>query len=159
MDNNIQKALWLGVSVLMFLAVVAIGMSMFQAGNTIAKEGQKGMNDMVSSMSEAEYAAFDNATVSGNDVISALNKYKHDSGEIQITVQNKSGGSPVTYISGGSATGGTLSKINLSAINTSIQNSQSKSSTSTYINPFGDFYATLIYDANEQVRGIKFVQQ
>ncbi len=158
MDNNIQKALWLGVSVLMFLAVVAIGMSMFQAGNTIAKEGQKEMNDMVASISEAEYAAFDNASVSGNDVISALNKYKHDSGEIQIIVTNKNG-SPVTYISSGSAQSGSLSKMNLSAINTSIQNSQSKSSTGTYINPFGDFYATLIYDSNEQVRGINFVQQ
>lgn len=158
MDNNIQKALWLGVSVLMFLAVVAIGMSMFQAGNTIAKEGQKEINDMAASISQTEYAAFDNSKVSGNDVISALNKYKHQSGEMQIIVQNKTG-STMTYISSGSAQSGSLGKINLSAINTSIQNSQSKSSTGTYINPFGDFYATLIYDANEQVRGINFVQQ
>ncbi len=156
MDGNIQKALWLGVSVLMFLAVVAIGMSMFQAGNTVAKEGQEELNNIASSLSEAEYASFDNATVSGNDVISAINKYKHDSGEIQITVINKSGNTS-TYISGGDASSGALSDMGLDAINQSIQSSQDKNNA-TYINPFGDFYATLIYDTNEQVRGIKFEQ-
>ncbi len=157
MDGNIQKALWLGVSVLMFLAVVAIGMSMFQAGNNVAKEGQEELNNIASSLSEAEYAAFDNATVSGNDVISAINKYKHDSGEMQITVSNKTGGTS-TYISGGDAASGSLSEMTLDAINQTIQTSQDKNN-SAYINPFGDFYATLVYDSNEQVRGIKFEQK
>ncbi len=158
MDGNIQKALWLGVSVLMFLAVVAIGMSMFQAGNNVAKEGQEELNEIASSLSEAEYAGFDNATVSGNDVISAINKYKHSSGEVQIAVTNKSGSS-MTYISSGDAAGGSLGEMSLDDINASIQKSQNKNDTSSYINPFGDFYATLVYDSNEQVRGIKFEQK
>ncbi len=158
MDGNIQRALWLGVSVLVFLAVVSIGMGMVQAGNNVAKEGQEKLNDIGASLSASEYASFDNAMVSGNDVISALNKYKHDSGEIQIQVTNKSG-TKVNYISTGNPAAGTLAESSLSSINTAIQNSQKKNSTSSYINPFGDFYATLIYDGNEQVRGIAFEQK
>ncbi len=158
MDGNIQKALWLGVSVLMFLAVVALGMSMFQAGNNVAKEGQEELNNIASSLSEAKFSGFDNAMVSGNDVISALNKYKHDSGDIQIAVKNNSGNT-VNYISSGSASSGSLGELSLNEINKTIQNSQNKSNTGNYINPFGDFYATLVYDSNEQVRGISFVQK
>ncbi len=158
MDGNIQRALWLGVSVLMFLAVVAIGMSMFQEGNNVAKEGQKELNNVASSLHSAEFSGYDNMEVSGNDVISAINKYKHKSGEVQIAVTNNTG-TTTTYVSSGSPSSGSLGEIGLDATNTAIQNSQDKSRTSTYINPFGEFYATLVYDGNEQVRGIVFEQR
>ncbi len=158
MDGNIQKALWLGVSILLFLAVVAIGMSVFQnvrGGTTDAMENVNATNQQ---LNNAKYSLYDNQEVSGTDVISAINNYKLQSGEIQIVVTNSSG-TATTYISGGTASTGALTELTLAVIDGTIQASQNKSATTTYINPYGSFYATLIYDVNKEVRGMNFVQQ
>ena len=158
MDGNIQKALWLGVSILLFIAVVMIGMSVFSSGQEMAAEGAAALDDTTRTLSNAQYGEYDNKEVSGSDVTSAINKYKLQSGEIQIAVTNNSS-TRTTYVSSGTASAGTLSELTLAAINTSIRNSQDKNSTTDYINPYGEFYATLVYDGNDQIRGIEFIQQ
>ena len=158
MDGNIQKALWLGVSILLFVAVVMIGMSFFFSGQEMASEGAEALDETSRELSNAQYSMYDNKEVSGSDVISSINKYKQRSGDIQVIVTNNSG-TTTSYVSSGSASSGTLSEVALGTINTSIQNAQDKSQTSLYINPYGEFYATLIYDVNDQVRGINFQQQ
>ncbi len=158
MDGNIQKALWLGVSILIFVAVVMIGMSVFTSGQEMAAEGAEQLDNTTRELSNAQYSMYDNKEVSGSDVISAINRYKQQSGEIQVVVTNNSG-TTTTYVSSGDPAAGTLGEIALGTINTSIQNAQDKSQTTLYINPYGEFYATLIYDVNDQVRGVDFDQQ
>ena len=158
MDGNIQKALWLGVSILLFLAVVAIGMSVFQSVRGGTSDALESVNATNQQLNNAKYSMYDNQEVSGNDVISAINNFKLQSGEIQIVVTNSSG-TATAYVSAGTAATGTLTELTLAAINTTIQTSQNKSAPQTYINPYGSFYATLIYDVNDEGRGINFVQQ
>lgn len=158
MDGNIQRALWLGVSVLIFLAVVMVGMAMFQSGKELVENGTDELNATAQTLSNAKFSQYDNKSVSGNDVINAINNYKMRSGEIQIIVTNAAGGT-VAYVSGGTPSTGTLTTIALADIDASIQSSQNKSQTSAYINPYGKFYGTLIYDTNKEVRGIQFVQR
>ncbi len=157
MDGNIQKALWLGVSILLFIAVVMIGMSMFQSSQEMAAQGSAAINDTSRELSNAQFGIYDNKEVSGSDVSSAVNKFKRKTGEIQVIVDNNGGG-PVSYVSGGTAATA-LTAMTDAVINTSIQNSQDKTQTGLYINPYGEFYATLIYDTNDEVRAISFVQQ
>ncbi len=158
MDGNIQKALWLGVSILLFIAVVMIGMSIFSSGQDMAVEGAAALDDTTRELSNAQFGMYDNKEVNGSDVTSAINRYKQQSGDIQIIVTNNST-TTTTYVSGGSPTAGSLTELTLGTINTSIQNAQDKSQTNVYINPYGEFYATLVYDINNQVRGINFEQQ
>lgn len=158
MDGNIQKALWLGVSILLFVAVVMVGMSFFFSGQEMAAEGAEALDETTRELSNAQFSMYDNKEVSGSDVISAINKYKQRSGDLQVIVTNNST-TTTTYVSAGSSTAGTLTELTLTAINTTIQSAQDKSQTTLYINPYGEFYATLVYDVNDQVRGINFEQQ
>lgn len=158
MDGNIQKALWLGVSILLFIAVVAIGMSLYSRGAAIAREGGDELDNTAKQLSASQYAVYDNKEVSGSDVIDAINKYKLMAGEIQVNVTT-GGGTTTTYISTGSASNGGLTPMTLTTINTMIKASQNKSAPSTYINPYGSYYATLVYDVNDTIRAIDFVQQ
>lgn len=157
MDGNIQKALWLGVSILMFVAVVMIGMSMFTSSQEMAAQGTESINKTSRQLSNAEYGLYDNKTVSGSDVSSALSSYQHDGGDIQIIVDTLAG-PVVNYVSDGTPSSGALTAQSNAAISNLIKTSQNKSN-SAYINPYGEFYATLIYDTNDVVRAINFVQQ
>ena len=159
MDGNIQKALWLGVSILLFIAVVMIGRSVFSSGQQMAAEGSEALDSTTRELSNATYSMYDNKEVSGSDVISAINRYKGDGGDIQISVTNSSAGAVTTYyVSSGSAASGTLTDLTLPVTNTMIQTAQDKSNTPVYINPYGEFYATLIYDVitlNTQVESLR----
>jgi len=156
MDGNIQKALWLGVSILMFVAVVMIGMSMFTSSQEMAAQGSESINKTSRQLSNAEYGMYDNKTVSGTDVTGAINNYQHDTTEIQISVTTLNG-TNVNYISSGTVAGG-LTAMTDAAVASQIQTAQDKTNAA-YVNPYGEFYATLAYDANDVVRGINFAQQ
>lgn len=158
MDGNIQKALWLGVSIMLFIAVVMIGMSVFSSGQQMASEGAEALDNTTRVLSNSTYSMYDNKEVSGSDVISALNQYKQYSGDLQVMVTNNSG-TTTPYVSSGDPVDGSLTELTLADINTTIQTAQDKNQTDTYINPYGEFYATLIYDTNDTVRGVEFVQQ
>ncbi|NDL66381.1 hypothetical protein [Anaerotalea alkaliphila] len=161
MDSNIQKALWLGVGILFFVAVVSTGLFLFGKGKAVASSSGDQLDGMTKQLSEIEYADYDNVEITGNDVVNALRKYKGEGGRfiIEVTTLN---GTFAQYISSGTVTGGILtspmSALTLSIIEGSLKNAQSISHGS-YINPLGRFAVTLVYDKNRVVRGISAVQQ
>ena len=161
MDQNIQKALWLGVSILFFVAVVSIGIFLFNKGKAIADNSGKQIDQANMLIAEGEYSDYSNRIIQGNDVLNAINRYKNSGNEITIRVQTNY---PTTYhyISTGTVNGtqlqGALTAKNKTAIDTDIQNANTKTSP-YYINPYAKFYSQLIYDANGTVRGITVVQQ
>ncbi len=161
MDQNIQKALWLGVGILFFITVVSIGLFLLNQGKGLANEAGKQLTDVSVTLSEAEYSPFDNTTVSGSDVVNAIKRYKSNSGELIICVDTKLAAT-YQYISGGSVTGtslsGTLNTKTKAVIDNDIAKSEDKTDN-LYINKSGKFYSELIYDDNEVVRGMTFIQQ
>jgi len=161
MDQNIQKALWLGVSIMMFIAVVSTGLFLFNQGRTVAEVGGDQLENMTEQLANAKYQAFDNDVVSGSMLINTIKEYKSKSGEFLIVV-NTSYPSNQDYISSGTVSGtiltSGLTKLSRTDIDNDIKNLNDTTSTS-YINPHGEFLAQLIYDNNDVVKGILATQQ
>jgi negative regulator of genetic competence, sporulation and motility len=157
MDGNIQKALWIGVSILLFVAVVAIGMAAYGKAAQMSDESMDNLDKQSQQLSNSAYGVYDNQYVSGTDVVNAIKNYKATPDEMQIIVVK--GGASTYYLSTGTATSGTLSPIAETTTNTMLKSAQDKNNASAYINSYGEFYATVITDVNGSVRAIRFEQQ
>lgn len=161
MDQNIQKALWLGVGILFFVSVVSIGVFLFAKGQSIAETSGKQIDEANSLIAEGEYKDYNNRSVQGSDVLNAINKYKNRGDEIIIIVETKYP-STYEYISTGTVNQtelqGTLTAKDKADNDTDIRNANDKTNR-YYINPYGEFYSQLIYDANGTIRGILAEQQ
>lgn len=144
MDGNIQKALWLGVGIMIFLAVVAIGMTALSKGQELSRESMNALDDNAMVLANAAYSMYDNQNVSGTDALNAVKKFR-SAGEPMAIVIDTSASGAVTYNT-------------TSVTDTQIQALQTKGNAA-YVNPYGEFYATLQTDANGVVSGITFVQQ
>lgn len=159
MDQNIQKALWLGVGILLFIGIVSTGLSLYNKGRGVAEASSQQLDKVSKDLSESSYAPYNNAKTSGADVISAIKLYADQTGDFIISVKTKT--SSATYISGGSIANGkvsSLSEMQRTAIDAQIKNAND-SSHSHYINPTASFYAQLAYDQNDVIKGITFTQE
>ncbi len=160
MDQNIQKALWLGVGILLFIGIVSTGLSLYNKGRGVAEASSQQLDKVSKDLSESSFAPYNNAKTSGADVMSAIKLYADQSGDFIISVKTNTG--TTTYISSGSIssenTVGDLGKKSRGEIDKQIK-AANESSNSAYINPTGNFYAQLIYDKNEVIKGITFEQQ
>lgn len=161
MDQNIQKALWLGVSIMMFVAIVSTGLFLFNKGKTVAEAGGDKLDNVSEQLSMVEYAAFDNEVIQGDLLANTIKQRKSTDGEF-IMIVTTSYPSTTQYISSGTVSAGTLS--GTLAAKTKAQQDLDlqhlKDETySTYINPHAKFMAQLIYDSNDVVRGIIAIQQ
>lgn len=157
MDGNIQKALWIGVSILLFVAVVAIGMSAYGKASKMTDESMTNLDKQAQQLANAAYGVYDNQYVSGTQVINAIKSYKATPDEMQVIVVK--GGSSTYYLATGSADTGTLSPIAEGTTNNMLKSAQDKNNATAYINPYGEFYATVVTDVNGIVRAIRFEQQ
>ncbi len=86
MDGNLSKALWIGVSILLFIAVVTIGLSIFGGMKDVSSMANDRIGAMSQGLSEDEFSLFDGKDVNGSDVLTALDNYSGNSGEIIILV-------------------------------------------------------------------------
>lgn len=161
MDQNIQKALWLGVGVLLFVAVVSTGLVIFNKGRAVADKSSKQLDVMSKTLSESNLEPFNNEETTGSDVVNLIKSYTDQSGEFIIHVTTKYPSSRY-YISSGSVSGVNLSskltQKNRATIDDEIKQAKDVES-SQYINPSGKFYARLIYDKNDVVKGVVCEQQ
>lgn len=161
MDQNIQKALWLGVGIMMFVAIVSTGLFLFNKGKAVAESGGNQLDVVSEQLAMSKYSSFDNEVVSGSMLINTVKEYKNKGGEFIIIITTNY---PTTtqYISTGivssNIVSGSLSAKTLTATNTDIQ-ALNDDTSSSYINPHAEFMAQLIYDANGVVKGIIGVQQ
>lgn len=161
MDQNIQKALWLGVGVMMFIAIVSTGMYLFDKGRNVAEASGEQIDSMSQQLSMVEYSAYDNKVIKGDVVRNAINQFKYESGEF-IVVVSTSYPSTNQYISSGTVSSNVLSSSltekTRAEIDMEIQGAMDQTA-SNYINQYGEFLSQLIYDANDAVVGINIIQQ
>lgn len=186
MDGNISKALWIGVSILLFIAVVTIGLSIFGNMKNVTNEANDKIGSIAKGMSEEDYRAYDGKEVKGQDVLSALSNFSGRSGEVIVYVgtMGGNGGNPVAldpsaapsasftkYVSDSTATfsvkdkcyilsgtGNLLSSKSKTLLDAERRDSENVNNTGKYINPTGKFQAYLIYDVNLNIRGVIFGQ-
>mgnify|MGYP001180887385 FL=1 len=161
MDQNIQKALWLGVGIMMFIAIVSTGLFLFNKGKNLAEASGEQLDTMSEQLASIQYEKFDNMVVTGGDVLNAIKQYKQNSGSFIIEV-NTSYPSSTQYISSGNISSnvisGSLSEKSKAEMDQDLQESKNIDS-SMYINPQGSFMTQLIYDANDVVKGIVATQE
>jgi hypothetical protein len=150
--ENGVKALMIAAAVLITIAIITLGVVVFQSGQEAASSAQRGFSDLQQEMSAVQFAAYDQKTVSGSQVVNALRKY---SANPQFGVQVKTGKNTagtwygkVVSATGTLSAGGT---IDLSAVYDDAHND--------YVNPTGTFKSQLVYDSNRVVRGLLFAQK
>jgi hypothetical protein len=97
MDSNISKALWLGVSILLFVAVVTIGLTVFGTMKDASTAANKNISSIAQNLSEVDFMAFDGKDVKGEQVLSAINNLSGRSGEVIVLVATlgSNGGTPL----------------------------------------------------------------
>jgi len=86
MDGNLTKALWIGVSILLFIAVVTVGIGIFSGMRDISTLANERIGSIAQGMSEDEFRPYDGKEVSGSQVLSALSTFSNRSGEVIIFV-------------------------------------------------------------------------
>lgn len=159
MDGNIGRALWIGIGVLFFIAVVSLGLSLLDQGRDIANEQSSQLAEVQKKLSESEFSVYDNQEVVGTQVMSALRGFKAESETLAIAITTKK--SQTTYLNSASLStesvtlGAAQSK---TLIDQSIKNARDASHI-TYINPLAKFEARIIKDQNGVIAAISFVQQ
>ena len=187
MDGNITKALWLGVSILLFVAVVTIGITVFNGMKDVGDSANDRIGSIATSLKDEEFRAYDGKQVKGDDVLSAIGTFGGQSGEVIVLVRTLGAGTAVDLDPGSAAapaltnfeqyvshTAATLKVEDkcfmLSSGTGELLTAQSKtlqdaarreaenSNLGKYINPSGRFMAQLVYDSNQKIRGAIFAQ-
>jgi hypothetical protein len=97
MDGNISKALWLGVSILLFIAVVTIGITVFSSMKDVSNAANEKIGARVQNLTDTQFDAYNGKEVTGDKVISAISEFSGESGDIIILVATlgANGGSAV----------------------------------------------------------------
>ncbi len=159
MDNNIGRALWIGIGILFFIAVVSLGLSMLDQGRSIAQDQSENLADIQRRLSDAQFDIYDNQSVTGSQVVAALKQFRGFKDVFSISVTTNKG--TIVYLNGASFSG---SQVTLgaaqddTAIETAIKNARDESHDA-FINPVAGFDAQVRKDSNGVISGIEFVQE
>lgn len=159
MDNNISKALWIGVGILFFIGVVSLGLSLFNRGRDVTQKQSDSLSDLEKTLAESEYASYDNRTVSGAEVLSAIKNYRDKSSTFAISVTTKKG--TVVYLNNASFGSNVVtlgSAVDEMTIENQIKQARDEADGS-YINPIAKFDSALRKDKNGVIAGIIFTQE
>ncbi|MCQ2749408.1 MAG: hypothetical protein MJ246_05465 [Clostridia bacterium] len=135
MNENVQKSLVMGASILVTIGIISLGLMIFSQGSSLVKESSKNMVDLTQELASQKYIAYDNSIVSGSEVINAINTYAKNG----VTVKCK-----------------TLSATAEKEYTTSYSNNDV--TDKDYINANGMFESTLVANSNGVVQSISFKQ-
>ncbi|MCK8060834.1 MULTISPECIES: hypothetical protein [unclassified Fusibacter] len=159
MDNNIGKALWIGIGILFFIAVVSLGLTLLDQGRGIAEQQSDQLTEVQKRLSDAQFDIYDNQSVAGSQVLGCIKSFREASDTFGISVKTNKG--TVIYLNDATFSGSGVSLGNahtLADIETMIKEARDESDTA-YINPVATFDAQIRKDSNGVVSGIVFSQE
>lgn len=133
---SINKVLELAAGVLVSILIITWAISMYFKTTPMQKSAASSTDTITQSLTTRSFSAYDGTTVSGSDVISAINT--RSSNEVHVQVKT-SDGTTVTYKS---------ASYNLTDLN-----------SAGYIEPNANFSATISKTSNGTVNLISFVEQ
>lgn len=136
--DNVLKGVLLGAAVLLTIGVIAIGIILYNSGQQVVTKAEQDMVGISNSLSMTKFQNYDNTVVSGSQVLGGIRLYG-DQGTLSVIVTTL-GGTAQTYTATNKYTQTDPANIN-------------------YINPTGNFKATLTINANKIVTAINFIQQ
>lgn len=148
MENSL-KGLILAAGVIITCVVVGLGFYIAREAKDTATNGAGQITMLNAEFSNNDKTIYDGITVSGSEVINAINKFKNEELSVKV-VTSKS----TTYYN-----------YSLDSSENNIENKSSasvaeakKASNVNYINPSGKFAGELIKDSNDSIIGICFTQ-
>lgn len=137
--ENVMKIVLLGAAVLLTIGVIVVGVVLYSSGQEVVKQSEQDLAGISQTLSMKKYENFNNTVVSGSQVINAIRMYTKNE-PITVTVKTGASGTSVVY-------------------SENVEYKETDSSSARYINPIGQFYATLTVNSNKVVTNITFVQK
>lgn len=149
-------AILLAASLFITLALIGIGVAVYSSSSDSAKTATTEFSNTTTEVKDQKYLIYDNTTVSGSQVVNAIRKFKNEgeSGDIAIYVQTGKNPSGKWYYNSFNETNGIIK-----GSSTNNPDNINDSASSEYINPTGQFQASVHRDSNSVIRAIKFVQK
>jgi hypothetical protein len=126
----------MGASILMTVAIIAVGMRVFSTANRIVEDSEQEMVKMHIDLSNSKFDTYDNSKCKGYEVLNVIKMIKDE--DIIVKVETTEG-VEVTY-----------DKDNEYSIVSEQDNN--------YINPLGNFASNIIYNGNDVVSELIFEQ-
>lgn len=137
--ENVMKIVLLGAAVLLTIGVIVVGVVLYSSGQEVVKQSEQDLSGLSQTLSMKKFENFNNTVVSGSQVINAIRMYT-ETEPITVTVKT-----------GVSATSDVYSN--------TVKYEETDPASSSYINPTGQFRATLTVNASKLVTNITFTQK
>lgn len=156
MKESTATALMFGAAIFLTLALIGISVNVFSPATEAAKTGATDFNNTTTELKDQKYLIYENTTISGSQVLSALRKFEKEGKAQSLAVYVATGKT------GGAAGVWYYSAFQGDVVSTSATQNLAATSNVTdnnYINPSGMFDSTVERDSNGVIRAIKFIQQ
>ena len=135
MNENVQKSLVMGASIMVTIGIISIGLMIFGQGSSLVKASSKNIVDLTQELNGKRYVAYEDTVMSGSEVVNAINTYTKK--QLKIEVKTAEASDSCTYVS--------------AYTNEDVDDEN-------YINVLGTFESDLIVNENGVVNGIRFNQ-
>jgi len=135
-NENLQKIIMIGASVLMTIGIIGISMRLYSTAEIAVNESEKEIVRMNKNYKKSKFIAYDNLDCYGYEVITAMNLIDNEDVDVKVTTI---AGEEKTYTK--SSRYNVLEEVD-----------------SNYINPEGIFEADIEYNANNVVTALMFKQ-
>jgi hypothetical protein len=153
-----MKALMIGAGVLITIAVIAMSMYFLGRGQDMSNQADKELTRTADQLTNSKYSPYDGSNVSGSSVVSAVKSFRDMEGDLIISITTGVH-SATQYLSSGTISGDSVTTTLTALSTTTADIADIKDSANVeYVNPSGEFAASLAYDANGVVRAIVFTQ-
>lgn len=150
--ENATKAIIIGASIVITLVIASVGFLLMRSGQDVAKASIGKVTEMSTQVAESDFTMYDQATLSGSEVVNALRKFEKEK-HFGILVKTGAITDGKWYINTVNTTAGTITSGG-NDIDDTIDETQTE-----YINPNGVFKGEVARDKNGVIIAITFTQQ
>ena len=148
-----SKGISFGTGLIVTLLLISIMLAVFGVARLMVSKGEKKMDNMNASLSEADYTEYENQTVRGSKVQTIVKQYATYDVSIKVVTGAVSAGTVYNYkLGSNNQLGSAVSD------NSTLISGVSDVSASNYINPNANFKCTLVRDSNDAVTQMVFTQ-
>lgn len=148
MDNSL-KGLILAAGTIITCVVISLGFFIAREAKDTASSGANQINKLNADFVESDKVIYDGATVSGNEVVNVIKKFRNEKMGILV----KTNKCETFYGYSFDKQNGDIKE----KLNTSYENALNMESV-TYINPYVNYIGKVVRDSNEVITGIIFEQ-
>lgn len=160
MKESTSTALLFGAALFITLALIGLAVNTYAPSTEAAKTAQTEFSTTTKELKDQKYLIFDNTSITGSQVMSALRKFEKEGNAQSIALHVSTGKNPTGtwYYSSFADKNSSLTKVE-NGNGTDKLAYTSDVSHGDFINPSGMFDASIQRDSNGVIRAIKFKQQ